>query len=205
MQLKKIATGLVAGAATTTALLAGTVSAAHAATTYTPTGSSVNFVGSGVSFTDPLAEQTLTCAKFDLAGSVTNSGTSRAYGVEGGSLTSLSSSGCTNPVAGPTTVTPTGAWGVTVTGDPTGTSFPAQLTNVAATVSAVGCTFNVGGTLNGTFDNGTQKFTPGTSGLSIVNAPAGATCLLLGVEQGDPITVSGSWTNAGAALTIANP
>ncbi|GAA1743410.1 hypothetical protein [Aeromicrobium alkaliterrae] len=208
---KRTSSGLLAAAAavvTTMALAAP----AHAATTYTPdagAGDKVNFVGSSVSFRAVQANQTLTCSTFNLAGDVVSPSTSRAYGANGGTLGSLTSSGCTNPIAGNTTVTPTGVWGVTVTGDATGTTWPAKLTSVGATVSAAGCTFNVGGDLAGTFNTATQLFTPGASTIKITSTPSGFLCPILGVAAGQDITVSGSWTNTPPAgsgpLTITNP
>jgi len=206
---KRSASGMIAAAAVvmTTLAMAGP---ANAATTYTPSGGpSANFVGNNVSFTATAAGQTLTCSTFNLAGSIVNPGTSRAIGANGGTLTTLTSSGCTNPIAGSTTVTPSGTWGVTITGDEVGTVSPARLTSVAATVSAAGCTFNVGGVVNGTFNDATQRFTPnsGASGLTITSTPVGFICPILGVAPGQTIEVGGTWTNtppAGSAgLAIA--
>lgn len=203
----RLAARLVATTAAAAAVVSMTATGAQAATTFTPTGGpNITFTGDTVSFTDIPAEQTLTCEVFDLSGTVVNSGVSRAYGANAGDLTDLTSSGCTNPIAGSTTVTPTGDWGVTITGDATGSAWPAQLTNVTADVTAAGCSFDVAGTAAGTFDDSTQVFDPvsGPSGLTISTPPVGATCPLLGVEQGDPIEVNGTWT-ASPALDISNP
>lgn len=208
---RRLSRGLVASAAAGVAVLATTATGAYAATTYTPTGgSSVNFVGSGVSFTDIEVDQTLSCSKFDLAGSVTGSGTSRSYGTAAGNLGTLSTGGCSNALAGPTTVTPVGTWTVAITGDATGSSWPARLDNVKANLSAANCTFAVSGVVNGRFDDATQKFTPvsGASGLTIdggAGAPTGSMCVTLDLQPGDTIRVDGSWTNTGGAVDIANP
>ncbi|WGL53037.1 hypothetical protein P5P86_04240 [Nocardioides sp. BP30] len=197
---------LAATAAAAVTAVGFSATAAHAATTYTPTGSSVNFVGSSVSFTDPTAGQTLTCSTFNLSGSITSSGTSRAYGAAAGSLGTLTSSGCTNPIVGSTTVTPVGTWTVAITGDATGTVWPAELDSVTANVVAAGCSFTAGGgAVKGTFDTSTQKFTPTSSTLTITNTPSGFLCPVVGVAKGHPITVGGSWTNSGTAVSIANP
>ncbi|MBM0124129.1 hypothetical protein [Pimelobacter simplex] len=211
----RLATGLLATAAAASTVVAMTATAAQAATTYTPTGGlSASFVGTSVSFTDIEAAQTLTCTTFDLSGSIISSGSSRPYGADGGTLGSLSSSGCTNPLAGATTVTPVGTWTVAVTGDATGTSWPAQLKNVKATVSAANCTFGVTGVVNGRFDDSNQRFTPasGASGLTIdggAGAPTGSMCVTLDLQPGDTIAVGGYWTNTpptgSAALDISNP
>lgn len=202
--------GLIATGAASAALLAITATGAQAATTYTPTGSSANFVGSSVSFKDIEANQTLTCSTFNLSGSVSSSGTSRLYGADAGSLGTLTSSGCTNPIAGATTVTPVGTWTVAITGDKTGTVWPARLKNVTANVSAVNCNFTTSGVVNGSFDTATQKFTPnaGASGLTInggAGAPTGSMCVTLDLQPGDTVAVGGSWTNTGASLAISNP
>lgn len=211
--MKKFTKGMFASAALAAAVIGGTAVAAQAATTYTPTGSTVNFVGSSVSFRDIEADQPLNCSTFTLAGSVVSSGVNRAYGANGGNLSTITSSGCTNPLAGATTVSPTGTWGVTVTGDKVGTVVPARLTGVAANLSAANCKFSIGGVVNGKFDTSTQKFTPntGASGLTITNIPApssGSTqamCTTLDLVVGDTISVGGSWTNSGAALAVTTP
>ncbi len=194
---KRKTSGMVAAAALVLTTLA-MGSPAHAATTFTPSGGpNVNFVGNSVSFTATAAGQTLTCSTFNLAGSVASPGASRAIGANGGTLGSLTSSGCTNPIAGATTVSPTGTWGVTITGDEVSSVAPAQLTNVVANVSAAGCTFTVGGVVNGTFNDSTQKFTPvsGASGLKITSVPSGFLCTILGVAKDQTIAVGGTWTN----------
>lgn len=208
--MHRLTARLVATTATAAAVLAMTATGAQAATTFTPTGGpNVTFTGSNVSFKDIPANQTLTCTQFDLAGAIVDSGVSRAYGANAGSLTNLTSSGCTNPIAGDTTVTPIGTWGVTITGDAplaTPSEWPAKLTTVTAEVSAAECSFEVAGTVLGTFDDATQVFNPvsGPSGLTISTPPVGAICPFLGVEQDDEIEVNGFWT-ASPAVDISNP
>lgn len=214
-RINRLTGGLVATAAAGAAVLSMTSTNAYAATTYTPTGGpNANFVGTNVSFTDIEADQKLTCSTFNLSGSITNSGVSRAYGADGGTLGTLTSSGCTNLLAGATTVTPSGTWTVAVTGDVTGTSWPARLKNVKATISAANCTFGVTGVVNGRFDDSTQRFTPntGASGLTIdggAGAPTGSMCVTLDLQPGDTIAVGGYWTNTPPAgstnLDISNP
>lgn len=207
-------TKLAACAVAALAAVGFSATAAHAAnTSYTPNGGpKADFVGSSVSFTDTNAGQTLTCSQFDLAGSITNPGVSRAYGSTSpaGSLGTLTSSGCTNPTAGATTVAPSSTWSVAIDGDATGTVWPAELDNVQATVTAAGCTFTVLGSVTGTFDTSNQKFTPNGGGsLAINDNPSGLLCGLIGVSNGDPITVGGSWTNTppsgSTAVSITNP
>jgi len=219
-----VATGLLAAAAASTAILATTVPAHAAGTTYTPTKTpgavgagqnvAVGFVGTGVSFTDIEAGQTLTCSTFNLDGTVTDNGVSRAFGAEAGKLGTLTSSGCTNPIAGATDVIPSGTWKVKVTGALSGSVSNATLYDINANIKAAGCKFDVGGSVAGKFDNSTQKFTPntGASGLTITTTPMGGpgygtpnggTCATLDVQLGDTISVGGYWTTSG--LTIANP
>lgn len=209
-RINRLTGGLIATGAATAAILSMTATGAQAATTYTPTGGSANFVGSSVTFTDIEAAQTLTCTTFNLSGSVTSSGTSRAYGADAGTLGTLTSSGCSHPLAGPTTVTPSGTWTVAITGDKTGTVWPARLKNVTAQVHAANCDFTASGVVNGKFDTSTQKFTPnsGASGLTInggAGAPTGSMCVTLDLQAGDNVAVGGSWTNTGTAVAITNP
>lgn len=167
-----------------------TATAAQAATVTVSGGPNINLVGNNVSFTDPNAGQTLTCTTFNLAGGPITTGSITTPAVIA-DMSSLTSSGCTNPTAGSTTVTPIGTWHYQVDSATTG-----ELTNVNATVSAAGCTFNAGGgAVSGTWNNSTHTFTPTGSTLFITNTPTGFICPLLGVAQGDPITVAGSWTN----------
>ncbi|WP_017933021.1 hypothetical protein [Nocardioides sp. Iso805N] len=208
---------LAATAAAAVVAVGVSATAATAATTYTPSGGpNVNFVGSSVSFTDTNAGAVLTCSTFNLSGSLISAGTSRAYGANAGSLGSLSSSGCTNSFFGSTTVTPVGTWTVSIDGDPTGTTYPATLRNVQANVSAVGCSFTAGGgtassagTVSGTFNTSTGKFTPTSSTLKINTGSVSGTCFLIGVAAGDSVSVGGSWTNTppsgSTAVSITNP
>jgi hypothetical protein len=205
----RLVTGLVAGVGAVATVLAMS-SPAHAATDYTPNGGpEVEFKGSNVSFTAVQAGQTLTCPQFDLHGDVTGPGVSRAFGDGAGVLDDLTASGCTNPLAGATTVDPTGTWGVAVTGAESGTVSPATLTSVTAYVEAAGCSFNVAGEVDGTFDDATQVFTPTSSRVKIDDVPQGFLCPILGVAQGQDIEIDGSWTNVPPSgstnLTITNP
>lgn len=200
----RVFTGLAAGALAAATVAAMSAPAQAAAADYTPTGPDpLVFTGDNVSFTAVEADQTLTCEQFDLTGSITNPGVSRGFGEEAGTLDELVSSGCTNPIAGDTTVDPTGTWGVRVDGPEVGSVSPATLTNVTAFVEAAGCSFNVAGEVSGDFDDVAQLFTPTGSTLVISDDPVGFVCALLGVAQGQAITVDGSWVSNG--LTITNP
>lgn len=186
------------------------------ATTYTVTGGpDADFVGSGITLTDVDSSilPPLTCLTFDLIGTVTNSGASRAYGAEAGSLGSLNASGCVGLV-------PVGAWKVAITGYVDGANWQARLSGIEVNVTAPGCSFPLGaGTatdyVSGTFNDSTQVFTPNpgagpnASTLTISATPAGPNCTLYGVAQGDRASVAGTWTNTpptgSTPLTITNP
>ncbi|MEG9227514.1 hypothetical protein [Aeromicrobium sp. Sec7.5] len=208
---KRLASSMIAFTATL-ALAVAMSSPASAATTYTPGGGpNVNFVGSNVSFTFIQANQTWTCQTFNLAGSIASPGLSRAIGWNAANVGTLTSAGCSNVIMGPTTITPTGTWGMTVTGDALGSTWPVRITNVNATFSMNGCSFQIGGVANGTFDVATQRFTPvgPASGLKIVSTPAGFICPIIGVAKDQDIKIGGTWTNTPPAgsgpLTIAVP
>lgn len=209
----RLLSGLAASGTIVVTALAMSTPAQALATTYTPTASggiSFELLGPDVVFTDIDANQSLSCETFTLDGSVVDSGASRDYGANGGTLDSLDSGGpggCWNDVAGDTTVEPTGEWGVTVTGDEISTDvWPATLTSVTVEVAATGCEFTAGGELEGTFDAATQEFQPSNPNLTITSDPSGQlVCDILGIAQGDEIDVDGAWVNVGATLTISNP
>lgn len=184
---RRIATGFAAVATGVVTVMAMS-SPASAATL------NVNFEGNGIDFTAVQANQTLSCPQFDLAGTfddVTNSG----------QLPDLTASGCTNPIAGSTSVVPNGVWQFDKGASLGGTLFAADITAVTATVSAVGCTFDVAGSVTGQIDTSNQTFTVDTSNVQISSVPQGGlTCILLGVAQGQDIAIDGSWTNTGDAI-----
>lgn len=196
-------TGIVAAAA----LVTGPT---QTAASFTPNGGpEVNFVGSDVSFRNVQAQQTLTCEQVDFAGAVLDPGTGRPYGDNAGLLDDLTADGCTNPLGGPTSVTLTGTPTVSITGDPTGTKWPAQLADVSASISVAGCSFTVKGTVDGVFDTATQVVTPTSNTLTIVEEPIGYLCPIPGLAKDQTFEVEGYWTNVpppgSGPLTIAYP
>ncbi|MBC7278753.1 hypothetical protein [Nocardioides sp.] len=200
----RVLTGLAAGALAVGTVAAMSAPAQAAAAGYTPHGTNpLTFIGNNVSFTAVEANQTLNCEQFDLTGNIINPGQTREFGEAAGTLPELASSGCTNDIAGATTVEPTGTWGVKVDGPESGSVSPATLTTVTAFVEAAGCSFNVAGEVSGTFDDAAQLFTPTSSTLVISDNPVGFICPILGVAQGQSITVDGTWAANG--LTITNP
>lgn len=189
---------------------------AYAASDYTPDGGpNVEFVGSNVAFTVDSTDQELDCPTFNLLGNVIDPGDSRAFGDDGLLLDDLAATGCTNPVAGPTDVTPHGDWKVAVTGPETGSVSPVNLHDVEVTVDALSgaCTFDVVGNLDGTFDDASQVFDPSTSNLEVAATPApnGPLCELLGVEPGVHVSIDDDayWTNVPPSgsvdVEITNP
>lgn len=195
-------------------LLLGTTAPARAATTYTPNGGpSVTFAGSGITFTVVPPGLAISCPTFTLSGYVTIPGTSRAYGADAASLSSLSSASCSQPLCGAVAATPVGTWTFAITGDATSGAWPARLKNVKIQFSCGGaCQFTVAGTINGRFNPATRVFRPvtGASGLAVSSnpAPSGSICAVLDVQPGDEVEVGGYWTvstGTGPSLTITNP
>lgn len=134
-------------------------------------------------------------------GHVIDPGESRAFGDDDLLLDDLTASGCTNPITGPTEFIPHGNWKLAVTGPEVGTVSPVNAHDVEFTARWVsgGCTYDIVGELDGTFDNATQMFDPTTSDLEVAAspAPAGPLCALLGVESGVHVSIDDdtSWTN----------
>lgn len=192
-------------------LAAGGLGTAPAASgTFTPGGGpEVNFVGSGISFTDVQANQTLTCAQVNFAGTVIDPGSSRGLGENAGTLDDLSTSNCTNPLGGQTNVTLLGTPTVSITGQPVGTRWPAELADVSAQITVAGCSFTVTGDVTGVFDTDTQTVTPMANSLTIIDDPVGYLCPIPGLAKDQTFRVSGSWTNLPPAgsdpLTFTSP
>lgn len=197
--LRTVLMGTVAAVGLTAGTLASTMGTAQATDPYKVGGGpKANFVlsSANVKFVVSPSLTELTCTTFSLAGNV-NPGT-YAHTSAAGTLGTLSSGGCWQPQLGASSVTPTGTWSVLVTGDaPAGsTVWPAKLANVSAHVSAdvADCQVDAVGTVTGTFDTATQKFTATGSTLELENV-TGADCATLDILDGDPVSVTGTWTN----------
>ncbi len=175
------------------ALAVATAAPAPATNPYLPGGGpSLRLVvdSPGVTFASPGSPGVnVACTAFTLGGVVESPGTPRAHSVRAGYLSTLSSSGC-----GTTTVTPTGSWNVVVPGDGSGTVWPMVLANATAHGAASGCSFDIAGTINGAFNTSTQQFRAASSTLR-VSTVVGPLCALLDIALGDPVTVTGTWTN----------
>lgn len=188
MNLKKVLATAAAGVGAAATVMAMSAPA-NAAT------QPVNFEGNGIDFTAVQANQTLSCPEFDLAGTfddVPNTGV----------LNNLTASGCTNPIAGPTSVTPNGTWNFAAGSNISGSVWNADITNITATVSAAGCVFNVAGSVDGEFDTSNQTFEVTTSNVQISNTPSGFLCPILGVAEGQDIAIDGSWTNTATPIVL---
>ncbi len=214
---KKMASSLgVAGAALATVFAMNMP--AHAATNYTPdagAGDKVNFVGTSVTFSVTSTGQKVKCPTFNMAGDITNPGVSRLLGATAGSVPSLTAAGCTNSFFGPIAITPQSVWALAITGDEVAGVSPATISNIDAFVNMGNCKIYVVGSISGSFDEATQRFTPSSSALTIDSTvgrrPTGSLCTFLGYAPGGVMTVdAGSYfTNlppaGSSAITITSP
>lgn len=206
----RVATTAAATVVALVALLAATISPTWAWVTTAPAGGPVNFVGTNITFTDIQANQTFSCTTFSPSGTVSvPAGTNAAYGASVANLTTVTSSGCANPIGGGCPILAPTTWGFVLTGPPTGDVWPSRFTNVKLVVACGGCSFMMEGVINGRFDRGVtsptyQRFTPvtGPSGLvvSASPAPSGFVCTVLDIQAGDDIEVGGYWTNTGTPI-----
>lgn len=210
---------------------------AQAATTYTPSGGpGISLVGSfddprtpdttsvpGIQLTIIEPDQSVSCSGFSFGGSVSSPGASRAYGATAATLGTFSSSGCTNPFFGTTTITSLTTPNLVVTGDPVAGTWPARITNVRWKISWANCDLYVEGVVNGRVDPATQVFTPAgnpgsgassyvPTGLVVAATPApptGALCATLDFQVGDSLGIRGAFTNAPPAgstpMALSNP
>lgn len=191
----------VAATLATAIVMAMPAPAQAADDTYTPHGGPISVVGAEIIFTDAYADQSFTCEQFDLAGSITDPGVSRAFGAGAGILDQATASGCINPIFGETTLDLVGTWELAITGPKVDSVWPAALTNVEVFLQTAGCAFGFGGDVTGEFDDTTGVFTPTGSTLAIVDDPVGFICPPLGFVKGNPFVVGGSWTASGLSIT----
>lgn len=185
----------------TTALALGLVTTAaveaRAGTTYTPSGGpAVRLVGTMISITDVPAAQTITCQQFDIAGTVHSPGAARGFGSPAVDLGALTYTLCTNPVMGwmPVTVDP--GWTLDVTGQANGSVWPARVNNVVMRLAMANCDLRLAGTMPGTFDTATQRFTPTfTASTLVLTSVVGSMCVTLDWQVGDQMSFGGYFTN----------
>ncbi|MEV5001478.1 hypothetical protein [Nocardioides sp. LML1-1-1.1] len=184
----------------TTALALGLVATAaveaRAGTTYTAAGGpSVRLVGSIVTITDVPAGQTIACSQYDVAGRVIDPGAVRSHGTAAADLGALTSQ-CVHPIVGNLTSTVDPGWTVDVTGPANGTAWPARLSGVRIRMVGVGCDLTFSGTVPGTLDTATQRFTPTPAASTLVlTAVAGGFCVPLDFQVGDQMSFGGYFTN----------
>lgn len=190
----------VLGSLAATALALGLVATAaveaRAGTTYTPSGGpSVRIVGTSITIQDPPAGQTIACSQYDVAGQIIDPGAVHPYGTAAVDLGALTSH-CVHPIVGNLTSTVDPGWTLDVTGPVSGTSWPARLSGVKVRMVGVGCDLTFSGTMPGTVDTTTQRFTPTPAASTLVlTAVAGGFCVPLDYQVGDQMSVAGHFTN----------
>ncbi|TQL67614.1 hypothetical protein FB381_1495 [Nocardioides albertanoniae] len=195
----------IGAAALAIATLAATSPSQASANTYTPHGVPATvMIGNDVAFTFDDAGQTFICEQFDLQGSLTDPGLSRPFGTSAITLNQLVDGGCFNSIFGDTTFDMTGTWGFAITGPEVGSESTATLIDADMFFSAADCEFNITGEITGVFDDTSGVFTATGSSLTIADVPVGFICGILGLAQGQSISVeSGIWTIS--SVTISNP
>lgn len=185
---------VVVATALSLALVTATSVDAEATTDYTPAGGpSVNMVGTSVRFLEEEAAQTFSCSRFDVAGQIVTPGTVRAYDSEAVDLGTPTDT-CTHPIFGHVNFDADPDWKLSITGSPSGSSWPARLDQVDMTLSAGGCELAFEGFVAGTFDTATQRFAPTTSAL-VVTYRSGSLCAALDFQVGDRMVLQGHLTN----------
>lgn len=187
---------LLATSALSLGLVATASVEARAGTTYTPAGGpSVRLVGANIDITDVPAGQQYQCTQFDVAGQVDQAGVGRAFGSAALDLGSLTYA-CTNPIMGHVTITVDPAWTLDVTGPATGTTWPVRLSGVSMRIVGAACDLRFAGTVPGSFDTSTQRFTPTTLASTMaVTSATGSFCVNLDFQPGDQVVLSGYFTN----------
>jgi hypothetical protein len=178
------------------------IAADAAATRYkVSVGGSIKVAQSGnLVFVDTTSTQQpkLTCTKLTGSGHAVN-GThhfvpktyTSATGLDpAASLTSESLTGCTNPITGTAHITPSKTWSFGISSLTTSGGV-GYLYNVAAKVSAAGCSFNSNGAVYGKYTNSTGIFAGTTRAGLVLSHVAGNTCIALDVQNGDKAYLSG--------------
>jgi len=189
------------------AAVLGAVGSAEATDPYRPGGGPGSFAvdSPGVSFVISPSLVNAQCSSFTLPMTVSNPGVGRAHSVKAGDITGLTALGCTF-LGYAATVTKSGSanWPVFVTGDATSGAWPVRIDNIAVVLNQPdwSCRATVSGSVSGTFNPTTQRFTAGSASLTVSGAsPA---CNDIDIEDGDTVDVIGSWTNAGTAITLTH-
>lgn len=210
MRLKSSLNGLAVVAASAAAVLAIPVGPASALVDYTVTsGGSTNDVTAtnvgNLVFEDtylgPLGtpgNPRMTCTTLSADGTVNPGG--HAYGDAAGQVTPAAGdlTGCTNPVVGGVTITPSGTWSLVVTGK-TATGATGYLDGVAVhlygTAGGQTCEADATGRLYGTYTNSTGNLVIDSSQSSLVISNVTQTadlCDTVGIYDDDPAAGSGT-------------
>lgn len=216
MRLKSSLNGLAVVAASAAAVLAIPVGPASALVDYTVTsGGGTNAVtatnvGNLVfedTFLGPFGtpgNPSMTCTTLSASGSVNPGGhaftTTPTVTDAAGQVTPVSGdlSGCTNPVVGPVTITPSGTWKLglstkTATG---GTGYLSGVSvHLYGTAGGQFCEADATGSLKGTYNHSTGNLVldPSFEGLTISNVnQTGSLCDTVGIYDGDPATGAGT-------------
>ncbi len=162
--------------------------------TYDATSGPIDFTVPGLS---------LGCDSGTAEGTITPGATSS----KAGEIAETEFIGCLGPLGIDVDVTQTSTWDINITGDNAGGVTPGEIGNVAASVSNPDglCSFNVVGTVAGSFDENTQQLTvDNTSGPDTLFVQDVDGCFGLILED-DPATFAGTYDLANIAnVTIAN-
>ena len=204
LQIKSKRIALVAAVASAgiaaTALIP--IAADAAATTYRVTnGGAITAKQSGALVfvdTTSTSHPKLTCTTFHGSGTAVN-GTHQfvpktytsSTGLDAAAkLPTRSLTGCTNPITGAATITPSNTWKLGISSKTTAGG-AGYLYNVTATVSAAGCSFTSKGAVYGAYTNSTGIFKGTTKAGLVLSNVTGVTCSLVGVANGDKAYLSG--------------
>ena len=185
-----IRVGVLAAAA----LVAFSASAAFAASSYNVTAGSApadtiiryTATSTQVTFKDTTAGTTWNCESASATGTVTV-GTNLSWtGI--GTVDGTVWNTCTGGFGLTFTVTGSGTWGLNATGSTNASGVTAVgISSMSVHVASSSCSFDVTGTVNGTYTNGTSNGTltlPGTSsGLTISNV-SGSSCSFINIANG---------------------
>lgn len=175
-----------------TVSIGGSSTGAPAAYTASTVGASPQ-----INFTTPAAN--LGCASGTAAGTITPGATTGAVG----SITSSTFNSCSGPLGLTLNVTQNSAWAININGNQVGGVTPGNVSTISASVSDGSglCSFDVTGTVPGSFNQNTQQLTVNGGGLSISNVNG---CFGV-INEGDPATFAATYQLAGiGAVTIAN-
>jgi hypothetical protein len=202
--LKRLASLLVAGAAA--AAVALTAVPAHAAGTWTVTGSPGGTL-SGAAGVTTLTDGTvvLKCVSSTATGTIVNG--VYATGTNIAQITGITFTTCTGPLGLKFTVTQSGVWALNAVNYAAGVT-QGTITNVTAGLSGPGCTATVTGSVAGSYTNSTATLFVDPS----LNTALGTQLTISGVSgcfnlihNGDHPTFNGSYVLTPNTIAITSP